>query len=389
MRRHNLALILGEVHRDGALTRAELTARLGVSRSTVGALVNDLVDLGLVEERVPTGGTRAGRPSHVVMPRLGGPYVIAVDVAVHHLTIAAVGLGGDLLARRTVPIEGDIGASHPAAVAQEIIAAIPELRAQARLKAPPIGLGVSVPGTIDRHNGVVGLAPNLGWRNAPFRAQLAATAGADLPVFVGNDADLSVLAEHIRGRARGCNDVVFLIGRTGVGAGIIANGVPLRGHDGHAGEIGHTVVDAAGPACHCGKHGCLEAYVGDLALLDLTGVDDVDRIDQVFAAARAGDDTALKAVRTVAGSLGRAVATLVNTLNPERVVLGGSFAEVLDLAREEVETSLGVYVLDAPGETVLLDRPALGADSALLGAAEIAFAQLLADPLSGQSLAAR
>src|ERR1700761_1914821 len=77
MRRHNLALILAQVHRDGALTRAELTSRLGLSRSTIGALVTALVDLGLVQESVPSGGTRAGRPSHVVGPHADGPFVVA------------------------------------------------------------------------------------------------------------------------------------------------------------------------------------------------------------------------------------------------------------------------------------------------------------------------
>ncbi|HEX2549983.1 MAG TPA: helix-turn-helix domain-containing protein, partial [Nocardioidaceae bacterium] len=102
IRRHNLALILGHVHRDGFLTRAELTQRLGVSRSTIAALVADLIELGLVTESVPTGGDRVGRPSHVVGPREDGPYVVAVDVDVSQVITAAIGIGGDVLARQVV-----------------------------------------------------------------------------------------------------------------------------------------------------------------------------------------------------------------------------------------------------------------------------------------------
>jgi predicted NBD/HSP70 family sugar kinase len=390
MRRHNLSLVLREVHRDGALTRAELTARLGLSRSTIGALAADLAQLGLVEESVPSGGKRAGRPSHVVGPHACGPYVVAVDVDVPHVTAAAVGLGGTLLARHVMHADS----AHPATperVADQILDSVPKLCKIAELDTAPVCIGVSVPGTVDRYLGTVGFAPNLGWRDAAFGAMLTDLASPHVPVVVGNDADLAVFAEHTRGGGRGCDDLVFLMGRTGVGAGIIVNGAPLRGHDGHAGEIGHNVVDSFGPKCHCGKRGCLETYVGDNALLALAGRHRRRDNDArpVFAAAREGDRRAIEAVRKVASSLGRAIAGLVNTLNPERVLLGGSFGEVLDMAASEMQAALDDYVLDAPGETVLLSRPGLGADSALIGAAEVAFAQLLADPLSGRALAAR
>jgi predicted NBD/HSP70 family sugar kinase len=307
-----------------------------------------------------------------------------------HVTTAAVGVGGALLARDLIMID-PARPPRPDLVARQILGSVPMLCERAGLEPVPVCIGVSVPGTVDRRNGTVGLAPNLGWRDAAFGALLADLASPHLPVVVGNDADLAVLAEHTRGSGRGCDDVVYLMGRTGVGAGIIVNGAPLRGHDGHAGEIGHNVVDSFGPRCHCGKRGCLETFVGDSALFSLAGRDRGGENDAqvVFAAARDGEEQALEAVRSVAASLGRAIAGLVNTLNPERVVLGGSFADVLDMAREEVQAALENYVLDAPGETVLLCRPGLGPDSALLGAAEVAFAQLLADPLGGRVLAAR
>ncbi|HEY7009988.1 MAG TPA: ROK family transcriptional regulator [Jatrophihabitantaceae bacterium] len=390
MRRHNLSLVLSQVHRDGALTRAELTARLGLSRSTIGALVADLAELGLVQESVPSGGTRAGRPSHVVGPHPSGPFVVAVDVDVTHVTTAAVGLGGGVLARHVLEADPARPAT-PELVAKQILESVPTLCELAELDAAPVCIGVSVPGTVDRHLGTVGFAPNLGWRDAAFGAMLTALSSPHVPVVVGNDADLAVFAEHSRGGGRGCDDLVFLMGRTGVGAGIIVNGAPLRGHDGHAGEIGHNVVDSSGPRCHCGKRGCLETYVSDTALVALAGRRRRRDNDAtlVFESARDGDSRACAAVRKVAAALGRAIAGLVNTLNPERVLLGGSFGEVLDMATDEVQTAFGNYVLDAPGETVLLSKPGLGGDSALIGAAEVAFAQLLNDPLGGRALAAR
>jgi predicted NBD/HSP70 family sugar kinase len=389
IRRHNLALILDHVHRDGALTRAQLTQRLGVSRSTIGALVADLIALGLVEESVPVGGDRVGRPSHVVGPHSDGPYVIAVDVDVTHLTLAAVEIGGSVLARTSV-------ASGPEPVTPETAAdviaeGVDELSTKSGRSAAPVALGVSVPGTVDRRTQTVDVAPNLGWRDVALGALLKDRLGPHLPIVIGNDADLSVLAELSRGNARGYSDVVYLIGRIGVGAGIVVNGAPLRGRDGRAGEIGHIVVDAGGLPCHCGKSGCLETFIGDVALLNLAGrhiEPTEEHVEAVFADAAQGEQKALEAVRTVAESVGQALGSLVNTLNPQRIILGGSLSRVLEVARDDVEHALARYAFEWGG-AVELALPHFGVDSALLGAAELAFADLLADPLSGQVLLPR
>jgi predicted NBD/HSP70 family sugar kinase len=382
--------MLSHLHRDGALTRAQLTQRLGVSRSTVGSLVGDLTQLGLVEEAVPTGGVGVGvgRPSHVVTPRQDGPFVVALDVDVTSVTIAAVGIGGTVRRREVIPC-GPPTAS-PRAVAELALAAVDRMRLAGYPGSALAGVGVSVPGTVDRHSGRVGVAPNLGWHDAAFGSVLSELLPPGIPIVVGNDADLAVLAEHRRGSARDVEDVVFLMGRIGVGAGIIVGGRPLHGRDGHAGEIGHNIVDASGPPCHCGKNGCTETYIGDGALLALAGrkLPPSDAaIEALFADAHRGDPGAMAAVRSVAEPLGRAVASLVNTLNPELVVIGGSLSELLDLVRPEVEASLAHYALEAPNRTHLV-RPALGGDSALLGAAEVAFAELLADPLAAAALPA-
>ncbi|MEO8888564.1 MAG: ROK family transcriptional regulator [Jatrophihabitantaceae bacterium] len=382
IRRHNLGLLLTQIHRDGELSRAELTQRLDLSRSTVRALVAELAELGLVEEHVPSGGERAGRPSHLVGPRSDGPYAIAVDVDITHITTAAVGVGGHVLARDVTAT--DPSPSPPATVARAIVAAAERLGTQVARGAWPIGIGVSLPGTVGRQDGLVELAPNLGWRDAAFGEILTGLTPAGLPVSIGNDADVAVLAEHLRGNGRDCDDLVYLMGRIGVGAGVIVNGAPLRGRDGHAGEVGHTVVDASGPKCHCGQRGCVETYIGDNALLELAGrkaSPTVDHTDQLFTDAHTGDKRAADAVRTVAQALGRTVATLVNLLNPELVILGGSLAGVLEFARADIRASLDSFAMTTARDAVQLRPPALGEDSALVGAAELAFARLLDDPL--------
>jgi predicted NBD/HSP70 family sugar kinase len=380
IRQHNLSLVLSHVHRDGALTRAELTQRLHLSRSTVGALVGDLAQLGLVEEVVPSGGARVGRPSHVVAPHAHGPYAVGVDVDIAHVTVAAIGLGGSISAREVIPTEHEVTPDQLVGLVAE---ALPRLHTTVGSGGRVCGVGVSLPGTVDLLTGRVGVAPNLGWEGVPLGDLLRDVVPADAPIVVGNDADLAVLAEHQRGNARDCDDVVFLIGRIGVGAGIIMNGVPVHGRDGHAGEIGHNVLDPGGPLCHCGKRGCIETFLGENALLELAGrpLPRTDaKVAALFKDARNGDPSALRAIAAVAEPLGRAIANLVNTLDPERVVLGGSMGEVLDLARADVEAAVERYAFGLSQAGVDLVLPAFGTDSALLGAGEVAFTALLADP---------
>jgi predicted NBD/HSP70 family sugar kinase len=380
IRQHNLSLVLNHLHRDGALTRAELTQRLHLSRSTVGALVGDLAQLGLVEEVVPSGGERVGRPSHVVAPHVHGPYAVGVDIDIAHVTVAAIGLGGSISAREVIPTDQAV---TPDRLVRLVAEAVPRLRLAGGSAGRICGLGISVPGTVDLSSGRIGVAPNLGWEDVPLGDMLQTVAPADTPVVVGNDADLALLAEHQRGNARDCDDVVFLIGRIGVGAGIIINGIPVHGRDGYAGEIGHNVLDPSGPLCHCGKRGCIETFLGESALLELAGRP-LPRTDEkmarLFADARAGDPGAMRAMELVAEPLGRAIANLINTLNPERVILGGSMGDVLELVRPEVEAAVTRYTFGSAAAGVVLTPPALGPDSALVGAGEVAFTALLADP---------
>lgn len=380
IRQHNLSLVLRHVHRDGALTRAELTQRLHLSRSTVGALVGDLTSLGLVEEVVPSGGARVGRPSHVVAPAAAGPYAVGVDVDIAHVTVAAITLGGTITARELIPTGRIV---QPGGLVRLVADTFATLGPAVGPSGRVCGVGVSIPGTVDVATGRVGVAPNLGWDDVPLGAMLRDALPETVPVVVGNDADLALLAEHQRGSARDCDDVVFLMGRIGVGAGIIINGVPVRGRDGHAGEIGHNVLDPSGPLCHCGQRGCIETFLGENALLKLAGRRGPRtdaKVAALFADAHTGDASALGAVVAAAETLGRTIANLLNTLNPERVILGGSLGEVLELARPQVESAVRRYTFGDAGPGVELALPAFGPDSALVGAGEVAFTALLADP---------
>jgi len=423
IRRHNLSQVLHQIHRHGEMSRAELTTSLGLNRSTIGDLVGDLVRRGMVDEHVPGGGEKAGRPSHVVAPRPDGPYVLAVEVEVERIVSAAVGLGGRVhLRRETSAVE-----PGPDAVVDRIVQDARLLATRMPADAAPIGVGVSVPGTIQRADGLVVHAPNLRWRNVPLRALLAAELPG-LSVRVGNNADLGALAEHQRGAARQLRDVIYLGGSVGVGGGVIVDGAQLHGAKGYAGEIGHIMLNPDGPPCHCGSNGCVETYIGEHALLREAGVAAPLRgrrgvggegsrsapsgesggsaagesggcaavesdgeaavggsaaVGAVLAAAERGEEPAAGAVARVAVDLGRTIAILINVFNPEAVIVGDTLAEVLRIERTRVEGEVARRAVVESCRAATLITPALGRDASLIGAGELAFEHVIARLVNG------
>lgn len=378
VRRHNLGTLLGQVHLRGRVSRADLTTHMGLNRSTIAGLVTELESIGLAEQ-VRSAAVRngAGRPSPDVVPTPDGAHVLAVDVRVDGLAVARVGLGGTVLARATGPIPAS---RDPHAVADAIHAMLRLVVRDAAPSSALVGVGMAVPGVVRRSDGMVRLAPNLGWVDVPFSAILSERLGRIAPVEVGNDADLGALSEHLRGAGVDVADLVYLSGEVGVGAGVIVGGHRLVGAGGYAGEIGHLSLDPQGRECHCGNRGCWETQVGAHAIAEAIGcpADRVASLDEVLDALTSADED----LREVGRLLGRGLANVVNLLNPQVIVLGGFLRSLYPLVREEVDRTLHDAALVAPQELVRVALPGLGPDAVLLGAAETAFGRLLADPVS-------
>jgi predicted NBD/HSP70 family sugar kinase len=378
VRRHNLASLLRLVHVGGDLSRAELTALTGLNRSTVKALTEDLVQAGLLRESAPVGTGGAGRPSITVEPESELIYVLALDIGVEHLTAVRVGLGGVVLDRRELtqtPKEYDVRRTLKRL--EKMSAA---LLADAPAQARCVGVGVGVCGVVSTDDGLVRFAPNLGWVDVPLRELLAQALQTSLRIEIGNDGDLGAMAEHLRGAARGLSDVVYISGEVGVGGGIIIGGRPMRGYGGYGGEVGHMSIDAKGLRCRCGRRGCWETEVGDEAVLLATGAPAGMALSQVLEAYASGERWAQPGMRRVARSLSLGVVNLVNLFNPQMILFGGAVRHLYQATQPLVHEALK-EALFAPGEQVRLGVAGLGDDSIAIGAAELAFAPLLDDPL--------
>lgn len=377
VRRHNLGVLLRLLHVGGPTSRADLTAVSGLNRSTVKALTTELSEAGLVRESAPVGRGGAGRPSILVQPRSEQVWALAVEIGVEHLAAARIGLGGVVLDRRESRLSR--GRGDVAEVLHRVHVLVEPLLATS---TDPVGIGVAVPGMVGGPDALVRFAPNLGWIDVPLGRLIAAELGSTLPVAVGNEGDLGVMAEHLRGVAADVSDVVYLTGEVGLGSGIIVGGRPLTGAGGYAGEVGHMSLNpATGRLCTCGRRGCWETEVGADAVLLATGAPDgADPAQMLAAAGHTGGRAGKAAVRRVGRWLGVGVANLVNVFNPEVVVFGGLTRTLFPVLEPYVRAELAA-ALAAPRDQVRLELPGLGGDSSLVGAAELAFAPLLGDPL--------
>jgi predicted NBD/HSP70 family sugar kinase len=382
LRRANMSALLTLVHIQGPTTRAALTTALALNRSTIGDLTRRLEQLGLVVE-VPPGeeplaaSRRSGRPSLVVAPR-EDVTVLAVALDVDRITVAVVGLGGVVLDRRTRHHQR--GEHDGERVADTVGQMCAELRAL-ELGTRIVGVGVSVPGAVRANDGLVRFAPNLGWTDEPFTDLLATEL--ELPVLTENDADLGARAEHMRGAAVGADDVAYLSGSVGIGGGFFVGGRPLRGAMGFAGEVGHVMVDSNGDQCRCGAIGCLETKVGENQLLTAAGRlpgGGPPAVAEVIKAADGGDARAGKAVDGAAHWLGVGLRPVFALFNPQVVVLGGLLSQVFTARRDIVLAGLDADSLISARDVLDIRPSSLGDDASLLGAAELAFTPLLANP---------
>ena len=379
VRATNLALVLRCVREQGPRSRADIAAATGLNKTTVSSLVSELLRRRLLRE---TGTTenRVGRPA--IMLTLDGASCAAIGIEVNadYLTAVAVDLAGRpvLSWRRAFP-----ASTVPPARAVTAVTALAR-RVVTRIEhdgRQVLGLGVALPGLVDP-DGRARLVPALHWRDVDFAAELVdALRGPGFPVEIGNDANYAVLAEHRFGEHVGTRDLVYLTGGTSLGAGLLVDGALRRGHSGYSGEAGHIPVPAPGGSAR------LETVASVTAIARRTLPDEARddghlslaevelRIDEIVARARAGDTTTLTRLDEAAHDLAAGVFTLVSVLDPERVILGGYYAELAPWLLPVVNGLLdtrGVAVEEpiAVPSTLGLDAPALGAAARILDAVE-------------------
>jgi len=307
-------------------------------------------------------------------------------------TVLAADLGGTNLRMAVVNENGQIEhrerCSTPQAnSAEAIVSAIADL---AKLCSDAVGqtnikvLGVAIPALMNLGEGKIDIAPNLPMLDGvALEAQLEKALG--LAVVLENDATAAAIGEHWLGASRGFENSICVTLGTGVGGGIILNGLALRGPDGTAGEIGHICVEPDGHPCGCGSWGCVEQYASATAVVRLAeeligscgSIIDASRpfnAKDVYDAAKNGDKAAIETFRRMGNYLGLALAGLVNTLNPEAIVIAGGMSAAWDMFIDAVRAQLKTRAFREPALRVKLFRAELADDAGILGVSSLALA---------------
>jgi glucokinase-like ROK family protein len=290
--------------------------------------------------------------------------------------------------------------SHTGKSQQEIIDRTLALLHQAVDEAGSylLGMAVGVPGLVDSTSGHLLFAPNLDWRDLPLGKLLHESFDGDFPIFVDNEANLAALGEYYFGAAQGINEVLYISVGVGLGGGIVRNGVLFRGKTGFAGEFGHMVLDPHSTvACNCGSYGCWETLVsqstvfrtladrvaaGEATLLtELTG-GDLSRLNipLVVEAAGSGDALTCRVLNEVGHNLGLGVASLVNALDPDLVVMGGILSLAAEYLLPAVEREMAERALSHQSDITRIILARHGFDACVMGGVATVFQAILAQP---------
>jgi len=390
----NLSLILRSIHNRAPVSRAQLASMTGLNKSTVSSLVEQLLELGLVHE-TGINSMGAGRPATLLEINPQAGYVMGVEFGVDFVSVALTNFLGEVLWRETA--EADPTASKENTL-DKILSLVDEGLISARANRWPLfGLGVSAPGTVDLNEGVLIFAPNLQWHNVPVQHIFAERSG--LKVYVENDANAAAIAEHLFGVARQSKDFIFVFAGVGIGGGLFLNGALYRGHNGFAGELGHTPISGEPfqAPCHCGNLGCWEAYANQDSILQRVRsrlemnpggilprlMDETHAqlsIPLIKQAADLGDGEALQSLAEAGTAMGQGFASLINIFNPEKIVLGGPLSLAGEHLLSSIQRAVVQHSLLKFGQLSEVHISNFGADASLIGAVAIVVDDILSNP---------
>jgi predicted NBD/HSP70 family sugar kinase len=372
LRQANDRLVLNAIRRNPGISRSEIAKVTGFSPASVKFVVNRLLRSKLVSDEKPESSSRSGRPAGGLRLRSGAMTAIGVEIARPDSTLILVDLDGEILHKRTVPFRAE-----PEGFLDELAA---KIRALAGLREPRevLGIGVSLPGTIDKVAGRVIGAEGIGWVGVEAGARLRRQL--EWPLFFENDANLSALAEqwYSPGEANQLRYFVYIRMQGGLGSGVFVDGRILHGFSSAGAEFGHIMLYPDGRLCNCGNRGCWEQYASDAALVRTyresggVGGGDGNMLEEsqrIVELARRGDHHALGALRTTATYLAYGFVSVIAALNPQAIIIGEPMASAWDLVEDVIQSELRARVPSYHLSGLRLLPSRIDSRSALRGAA--------------------
>lgn len=385
----NRSAVLRLLFQYGPISRAQISQMTGLTPPTITSLIGEMIDQGIVVETgdtdAPANGG-AGRKRVLMDLKSDAKYELGIEFGAEATHIGVSDLKGNLINQRSIPVvDGDaIDRIKGIAVAVQDVLSERNIPIEKVL-----GIGVGVPGLVDRKRGLSRKSPNLGWENIKVKDIFEEVL--PMPVLIENNVRCMALGEQFFGHGRQVDDMILFHVGVGIGCGIIIGGRVFHGSSEGAGEIGHTAVDINGPQCSCGKRGCLEALASGRAIAERARMllkdhakiaDDMAlntsdiTARSVSLAAQAGNLVAASILNDAGYYLGIGVANLINLFNPQMVVLHGGVLSSGQMILKPLLEAVASHVFSDRAGDVDIRLSAYGDELGVMGGCALVLQEL-------------
>lgn len=361
VKKNNKALVLQLIMHREPISRADIAQISGLHKATVSSLVNELLEEELIYESGPGESSGGRRPVILHFNKVAG-YAIGIDIGANYVLSVLTDLKGNIVLEKNHTVTQT---PYPTimnlvkSMIQSLMTEMPQSRYGV------VGIGVGVPGIVNKE-GTVLLAPNLGWKNTNLKLDLEELF--EVPVIVENEANAGAFCEQKFGAGKDYENMVYTSAGIGIGVGIFLNRELYQGKNGFSGEMGHMIIDMNGKPCNCGSKGCWEAYASEHALLEQAG----SSIEAVLELAKNHNQTAQGLFKEVGKYLGIGINNIINTFNPDQVIIGNRLALAREWIEEPIKTTIENHTLTHHQNELQLDFSKLEQYSTVLGVSAFA-----------------
>jgi predicted NBD/HSP70 family sugar kinase len=369
IRKWNLSIIFKAIRKQGPISRIELTEITGCSAGTVSNHVRTLIKKGFVIE-TKKGISSGGRKPIQLMINPHKAYIFSIEIEVNQIKIVMFDLEIKVITKSIIPITYKDDYKK---TLEQVFFEMDKMREEKNLKLDNLlGIGVAVPGLIDKEKGILEFAPNLGWKNVYilkiFKDKF------NLPVILDNEAKAAAIGEREFIYPK-MDNMVFISINEGIGCGVILNGELYRGASGNAGEFGHIIIDTNGPLCHCGNKGCWETLASESCIvnryLKLSNSNKELTKKEIYQLGKNGDKKIIEIFNEAGRNIGVGLVNIVNGLSPELLVIGGGIVEIKDYVYEEIIKKLEESALSISYKKVEIKFSELAGLAAVYGMADL------------------
>nr|WP_285848035.1 MULTISPECIES: ROK family transcriptional regulator [unclassified Mesobacillus] len=359
VKKNNKALVLSLIIEKETISRADIAGVTGLNKTTVSSLVNELLEEDLIYESGPGVSSGGRRPVILHFNKKAG-YAIGIDIGVNYILAVLTDLKGQIIVEKSQNLSRTSYSAimnNVQTMIQSLMDAMPESRYGI------VGIGVGVPGIVNKEGSVL-LAPNLGWTNIQLKDDLEKMF--NVPIIIENEANAGAVGEQQFGAGQDYENILYVSAGIGIGVGIILNNELYQGKSGFSGEMGHMIIELNGKHCNCGSRGCWEAYASENALLEMAG-ESIDSLESLIELAQNGEKSAIDLFEKIGQYLGFGINNIINTFNPDQVIIGNRLAMVREWIEQPILTTIENHTLAFHQKETHLEFSKLGKYSTALG----------------------